>query len=187
MWTCARRDGAVGEAEEPPLAEPVEPVLGRKAERDPGHRARDLPVHVGVNEMGVQDARPVPGESLATSVYAIGSTSPRSRTSSSGTPRPRSSRANSQAPGSSSWSMRNSTSQPRARRSGRSWSRWASEPEMPATFCTCRTRPEASSGDPRCVENSACPRIDRVALLHALAELRPERGPGGCVECGELA
>src|SRR5437667_5031787 len=52
-----RAHGSVGKPEEAPLAELVEAVLRREAERNAGHRARELPVHVCVYEMGVQDPR----------------------------------------------------------------------------------------------------------------------------------
>ena len=65
---------------------------------------------------------------------AAGSKSREIGIASSGTPRASSSRAKSHAPGSFSWSMSIRTSQPRSASRGRSESRCASDPEMPATF-----------------------------------------------------
>ena len=144
-WRCERAqraDRTVSESEPTPFPELVETVLRREPERHASQRAGELAVDIGVHEVCVEDAgphrvrdrrRPPPN--------ATGSTSARSLTSSSGTPRARSSSANSHAPGSSSCSMRKRTSQPRSRRSGRSWSRCASEPEMPATFWVWSTTP----------------------------------------------
>ena len=61
-------------------------------------------------------------------------------------------------------------SQPRARRSGSSESRCASEPEMPATFWTCRTpHPRDAATHP------VGPVLDRVARFDRLAQLAAER------------
>ncbi len=105
--------------------------------------------------------------------------------SSSGTPRPRRASANSQAPGSSSCSMRKRTSQPRSRRSGSSWSRWASEPEIPATFWVWSTTPSVT--DPRRVEDATRPRLNRVARRHALAQSVPQGRTLGGIERGHPA
>jgi hypothetical protein len=60
------RNRAVAQGETAVLAELVEAVLRRDAHRDTGERPGQLPVDVGVHEMGVQDARTasceVPGE-----------------------------------------------------------------------------------------------------------------------------
>ena len=56
------RDGAVAEREAPALTELVEAVLGREPHRHPGHRAGDLAVGVGVDEVRVEDRRPRAGE-----------------------------------------------------------------------------------------------------------------------------
>ena len=58
--------------------------------------------------------------------------------------------------------MRKRTSQPRSRSSGRSCSRCASEPEMPATFWVCRRR--RLSCEPRRVEDAARPATARSGL-----------------------
>jgi hypothetical protein len=57
-----RGDGAIGEAEEAPLAEPVEAVLRGEAQRHSRHRSGDLAVDVRVHEVRVQDARPAARE-----------------------------------------------------------------------------------------------------------------------------
>ena len=92
---------------------------------------------------------------------------------STGTPPASSARANSQAPGSCSCSIRKWMSQPRWTRSGRSCSRCASEPEMPATFWTWRTftgAPPTSS-----TRSAQCPA--EWPLLDARAQLAPEGVP----------
>ena len=169
-----RADGAVGEPEPAPFPELVEAVLRREPER----HARRASRRAGRRRRRGRGACAGCAGGHATryattSPNAIGSTSARSRTSSSGTPRARSSRANSHAPGSSSCSMRKRTSQPRSRRSGRSWSRCASEPEMPATFWMWRTTPSVMRA--RRVEDATRPRLHRVARLDALAKPPPER------------
>ena len=54
-----RADRAVAEREEPPLPELVEAVLRREPDRHPGERSGRLAVRVGVDEVRVQDRRPV--------------------------------------------------------------------------------------------------------------------------------
>ena len=54
-----RADRAVAEREEAPLAELVEAVLGREPHRHAGERPGRLAVGVGVDEVRVQDRRPV--------------------------------------------------------------------------------------------------------------------------------
>ncbi len=54
-----RADRAVAEREDPALAELVEAVLGREPDRHPGERPGRLAVRVGVDEVGVEDRRPV--------------------------------------------------------------------------------------------------------------------------------
>ena len=51
------RDGTVAECEAAVLAELVEAVLRRHADRYAGQRPRQLAVHIGVHEVRVQDAR----------------------------------------------------------------------------------------------------------------------------------
>ena len=136
------RERTVGEPEVRGLAELVEPVLRREAERDAGDRTREETVRVGVHEVRVQDRRAARASGTRSSrTKANGSKSARSGIASSGTPRARSARAKSQAPGSFSWSISIRTSQPRSRSRGSSERRCASEPEMPATFCRWRTVP----------------------------------------------
>ena len=144
-----RADRAVGEAEPAPLSELVEAVLRREPKRHARDRAGELAVR---RRRGRGACAGSGGERVR------GRPSPR-RTRSDRRPpaagcrraarRARGARrANSHAPGSSSWSMRKRTSQPRSRRSGSSCSRWASEPEMPATFCVCSTTPSITRAPP---------------------------------------
>ncbi len=133
------RDGAVAEREAAALAELVEAVLGREPHRHRGERAGDLPVGVGVDEVGVEDRSAARGRgSRRPSRTRAGRRRAERWIASTGTPRASSSRAKSQAPGSSSCSISRRTSQPRLRRSGSSESRCASDPEIPATFCMWR-------------------------------------------------
>ena len=57
-----RADRAVAEREDAALAELVEAVLGREPDRDARERAGGLAVGVGVDEVRVEDRRPVVGE-----------------------------------------------------------------------------------------------------------------------------
>ena len=54
-----RADRPVAEREDPALAELVEAVLRREPDRHPGDRPGRLAVGVGVDEVRVQDRRPV--------------------------------------------------------------------------------------------------------------------------------
>ena len=57
-----RADRPVAEREDAALAELVEAVLGREPDRDAGERARGLAVGVRVDEVRVEDRRPLLGE-----------------------------------------------------------------------------------------------------------------------------
>ena len=84
-----RADRAIGETEQAPFAELVEPVLRRQPNGMRASEPGELPVDVGVDEVRVQDPRSRFRQGATTSPNAIGSTSALRRMSSSGTPRAR--------------------------------------------------------------------------------------------------
>ena len=167
---ASRPTGRRSRTSDPP--ELVEAVLRRQPQRTRAIRAGELAVDVRVDEVRVQDlradAREVRGDLPERDRVDVG---PEPDLVERDAPA-RSASANSHAPGSSSWSMRKRTSQPRSRRSGRSCRRCASEPEIPATFWVWRTTPPVTTSPPR---RGATAHADRVARRNTLAKRCSER------------
>ena len=170
-----RAHGAVGEAEEAPFAELVEAVLRGEPQRHPRHRPGELPVDVRMDEVRVQDLRPLApevGDDLAERERVDVGTQPdlverhASRLELAG-----------ELPGTRLVLVQHQ------------------EPDVPAALAEIgqeleevRLRPgdagdllgvqdDVAHASPAAIQDTARPRVDRVALLDALAQTLAERLP----------
>ena len=178
MWTCASEPTErSANPNQRPSRNSLKPCFVESRSGTRVDRAGELAVDVRVDEVRVQDPRADAAEVARRPRRTRSGRRPRAAGCRRAGRRARAApRANSQAPGSSSWSMRKRMSQPRSRRSGRSWSRCASEPEMPATFWVWSTTPSvttspAASRMPRAHDSTEWPCCD--ALAQPCAERRP--------------
>ena len=133
------RERAVGEPEVRRLAELVEAVLRREAQRHARDGAGEQPVRVGVHEMRVQDRRPHAHEVRGRAGRTRPDRSPRAAESRRAGRRARVARARSPTRRARSRAASACARPSRARAAAAAaTSRCASEPEMPATFCRWR-------------------------------------------------
>ena len=176
MWTCASEPTERSASAEPAaLAELVEAVLRREPQRD----ARDASRRAGRRRRRVRGAcggsrGRTRARYAATCPNAIGSTSARSRISSSGTP-PRGARRRTPTrparPRGASGSGR-----PSRARAGRAAAGAGAPPSRRCRRPSARGGRRRRSRDPRRLEDAARPRLHRVPRRDALAEPPAEGG-----------